>query len=52
MLSVSKIKRYLDIGQVLFCMFIDQDEVKAINTQKRNEANIPAILINKEFIDK
>ena len=32
---------WLDIGQVLFCPFMDRDEVEpSINSQKKNEANI------------
>ena len=32
--------RWLDIGQVLFCVFMDRDEVEVHKHAKKNEANI------------
>ena len=39
--------RWLDIGQVLFYMFIDRDEVKVHNSQKKNDTNIHSSWPNK-----
>lgn len=36
--------RWLDIGQVLFCMFVDQDEVKVHKPAKKEQRQLLAIL--------
>ena len=32
--------RWLDVGQVLFCVFMDRDGVEVHKNAKKNEANI------------
>ena len=39
--------RWLDIGQVLFCVFMDRDEVEVHKNAKKNEANIQPSWPNK-----
>ena len=46
--------RWLDIGQVLFCVFIDRDEAEVKKNAKKNKAIIHldlTSLINKGFIN-
>ena len=48
--------RGLDVGRVLFCVFMDRDEVEVNKNAKKNEANIrpsspnKLSLVNKGFI--
>ena len=39
--------RWLEIGQVLFCMFMDSDFVSVPETRKKKEANIQPSWLNK-----
>ena len=43
--------RWLDIKEVLFCVFIDEDAVEVDkNAKKKNRGQCTAILLNKGFI--
>ena len=42
--------RRLDIKEVLFCVFIDEDAVEVDKNAKKNRGQCTAILVNKGFI--
>ena len=41
--------RWLDIGQVLFCMFMDRDEVEVHKHAKKEQGQYPAILTGQTW---
>ena len=41
--------RWLDIGQVLFCVFMDRDGVKVHKLGKKEQGQYPAILTEKAW---
>jgi len=41
--------RWLDIGQVLFCVFMDRDEVEVHNHAKKERGQYPAILTEQAW---
>ena len=41
--------RWLDIGQVLFCVFMDRDEVEVHKHAKKERGQYPAILIEQTW---
>ena len=42
--------RQLDIKEVLFCVFIDEDAVEVDKNAQKNRGQCTAILVNKGFI--
>ena len=41
--------RWLDIGQVLFCVFMDRDEVEVHKIAKKERGQYPAILAEQTW---